>query len=247
MNNGKKKAMLLSGAVALCTAAGAMGTTVNLLNAGSTGTINGARFETWDMGPTTTGTLNPFLALHGNGASQGHNTSGRPLRFNEENSANTRNIQFKDLMSRNVNGTDYFEILLDANEPSSVSQSTVSLDQLILYTSAVGSRTTGTVATLGTVRYNLDEGGNNNIMLRDMNSGPGVADARILIPVSAFEGTSGTDYVYLFARFGDAAAAQGGGEVFSINGVNLPASMPLPTASGLAITALMGLGAFRRR
>src|SRR5262249_8675999 len=140
-----------------------------------------------------------------------------------------------------VDGTDYYEFILDTNEPNGNGQANISLDQLNLYTSATGSKTTSTVSTLGDLRYSLDAGGNNNILITDLNSGSGQADVRILVPASAFAGAASTDFVYLFARFGDAAAAGGGFEEFAI--VNNLAVIPLPTASAMAMLSLIVVGA----
>ena len=70
-------------------------------------------------------------------------------------------------------------------------------------------------------------------------------DARILIPVSAFGDASMNDYIYLFARLGDTAAAQGGFEEFSVRVQTVV--IPLPSAAGLGMAGLAGLALRRRR
>jgi hypothetical protein len=235
-------------AVATATAATAMGASVNLTTAGSSGTLNNALFQSAGTNVTTANqTLTPFLRFNANAATvQGYNSSGRPLRFNEDSSGPfTRNIQLSDLTAVNVNGTSYYEFFLNVNEPGATTQNTVSLDQLNIYTGPTGSMTTNALGLLGTRRFQLDEGANNWVVIRDMNTAANTVDARILIPTANFAGASQSDFVYLFARMGDFANAQGGFEEFSIitNGVVIP----LPTTAGLGMLGLAGLALRRRR
>jgi hypothetical protein len=195
---------------------------VNLANSNE-GTINGAIFQFTQPQPTGTGVINPFLRLHGTGNQgfeQGYNTSGRPVPMDQITDPNfTRNITFSDLQSTTValNGTEYFRILLDVNEPGG-NKSLITLDSLQLYTSAQGSQTTSNVATLGTLRYNLDLGGNNSVIIdASRNNGSGSGDVYIYIPTANFAGTAPTDFVYLYAAFGSADGdATGGFEEFAL-------------------------------
>jgi hypothetical protein len=63
--------------------------------------------------------------------------------------------------TRTVNGTDYSEFLLDTNEPNGGSANNISLDQLKIFTDPTGSRTGTDINALGTLRYDLDTGGDN--------------------------------------------------------------------------------------
>ncbi|HYE61999.1 MAG TPA: hypothetical protein VD997_08370 [Phycisphaerales bacterium] len=235
--------LIVFGSAAVC-AAGASAATVNLVTAGSSGTVNGALFETTDVRPAGTGVIRSFLRMQDNdGNEQGYNTSGRPLPFDENNSPQfTRNLQISELATRTVNGTAYYEFLLDTNEPNSAGNPEISLDQLKIFTSATGSQTTTDINSLGTLRYDLDAGENSVVRINDMNSGSGQADVRILIPVAALAGAAPSDFLYLFARFGDTDTAEGGFEEFAALTV-----IPLPSTAGLGMLGLAGLALRRRR
>jgi hypothetical protein len=98
------------------------------------------------------------------------------------------------------------------------------------------------VDSLGTLRYDLDAGTDSVVRINDMNSGSGQADVRILVPVSAFGSAAATDFLYLFARFGDTDATEGGFEEFAALTV-----IPLPTTAALGLAGLAGLAIRRRR
>jgi hypothetical protein len=215
------KFIALFGAAALL-ATNASAAVVDLSTSDS-GTIGGARFDVMFQQPTGTGVIDPFLRLHGTGnagVEQGYNTSGRPTAFDELTDRNfTHNITFSDLQSTTttLNGISYFQILLDVNEPNG-SKSLITLDSLQLYTSAQGSQTTSNVSSLGTLRYNLDATGDNSVIIdASRNHGSGSGDVYIYIPTSNFAGTAPTDFVYLYAAFGNADGdAQGGFEEFAL-------------------------------
>ncbi len=184
-----------------------------------------ALFQETFQQPTGTGVIQPFLTIQANGQEQGYNTSGTPAPFDVKRQPQyTHDIQFSDLQSTatTINGVAYFQILLDVNEPDGA-KSIITLDTLQIYTSAVGSQTTTNVMTLGTLRYDLDANGDNQVRIdASRNHGSGSGDVNIFIPVSNFAGTAPTDYVYLYAIFGQADTmqnpdgSQGGFEEFSL-------------------------------
>jgi len=237
--------VLVAGVVAL--AGGTVnGATVDLLTAGSTGTVNGAIFETSEFRSAGTGVNSTFLRLQANGTEEGYNTSGRPVAFDQLNDPNfTRDIQVGDLAIRTIDGGQFYEFLLDTNEPNGASQNTISLDTFQLYTNATGMQTTSTVSELGTLRYDLDTGEASTIRINDLNSGSGQSDVRILIPVSALAGAAPSDFLYLFARFGDTDASNGGFEEFSA--LTNAVVIPLPGAAGLAGVGFAMVGLRRKR
>jgi hypothetical protein len=196
-------------AAGMLTIAGvAQATVVDLINNDSgsiTNQYGTALFQFTNQQPTGTGVIDPFLRLQANGTEQGYNTSGG-TPFDDKAGIWTHNIQFSDLQSTavSINGTTYFKLLLDVNEPNGA-KSTISLDHLQFYTSASGSLTTTNLASLGTLRYNLDGGGDNQVLFdAARNSGSGSGDAYIYIPASAFAGTNANDYIYMYAAFGAA-------------------------------------------
>jgi hypothetical protein len=243
----KQTSILLTG-VGLSALIASVGSavTVDLTTANTSGTVNGALFETSGIRSTGTGVVRSFLRMQANGTEQGYNTSGRPVAFNENTDPNfTRDIQVGDLAVRTINGTNYYEFILDTNEPNGGGQQNVSLDQFQLYTNATGMQTTSTVSNLGTLRYDLDAGGGSVVRVGDLSTGSGQADVRILVPVSALGNASASDFLYLFARFGDTDASGGGFEEFSA--VTNAVVIPLPGAAGLAGLGLAGIALRRSR
>src|SRR5262249_3615353 len=62
---------------------------LDLTGATTSGTINGARFQLANPQPTGSGVIDSFVRLNPGGRAtteQGYNTSGRPLRFDENSS-----------------------------------------------------------------------------------------------------------------------------------------------------------------
>jgi len=202
---------------------------VDLTGNNNSGTTNGAQFR-WTPGqPTGTGVIEPFVRIQADGTEQGYNTSGG-TPFDEKPGTWTHDIQFSDLQTTTVTikGTAYFQILLDVNEPGG-SKSLISLDRLEFYTSPIGSQTTTDLSQLGTLRWSLDGAEDSYVLLdASRNSGSGSGDMFAYVPVSAFAGVSDTDFIYMYSRFGDQAAAdgttEGGFEEWSL--VNNMSSVP---------------------
>jgi hypothetical protein len=199
-------ALIAAGMLAIASAAQA--TVVDLINNDS-GTITNqygtAIFQFTQPQPTGTGVIQPFLRVQASPSEQGYNTSGG-TPFDDKAGPWTHNIQFSDLQSTavTVNGTSYFKILVDLNEPNGT-KSTISLDHLQFYTGAAGSLTTTNLSSLGTLRYDLDGGGDNQVLFdAARNHGSGSGDAYLYIPATAFAGTNSNDYVYMYVAFGQA-------------------------------------------
>jgi hypothetical protein len=184
-------------------------TVIDLVN-GDSGATNDGQFVWTDEQPTGTGVIAPFVRIQADGTEQGYNTSGG-TPFDEKAGIWTHDIQFSDLQTTTVelNGTQYFQVLLDVNEPGGT-KSVISLDQLQFYSSAIGSQTTTDVASLGTLHWSLDGAGDSYVLLdASRNNGSGSGDMYAYIPVAAFAGVVSTDYIYMFSRFGDQMAADG--------------------------------------
>lgn len=214
MNNCTSKkttaAIVAAGLAAFSLAANA---TVVDLTGNDSGTVNGAQFDWTAAQPTGTGVLDPFVRVQANTTEQGYNTSGGEP-FDDKAGIWTHDIQFSDLQSTEVtiSGAAYFKLQLDVNEPGG-DKSLVSLDRLEFYTSSTGSKTTTDVASLGTLRWSLDGSSESYVLLdASRNSGSGSGDMFAYIPVSAFAGVKGSDFVYLFSRFGDQVTADGSTE-----------------------------------
>lgn len=214
---------------------------IDLAN-GNTGTVNGAQFDWTSQQPTGTGVIAPFLRVQADGNEQGYNTSGG-TPFDEKAGIWTHNIQFSDLQATTVtlNGGQYFKLLLDVNEPGG-SKSLISLDQLVFYSSPVGSKTTTDLAALGTLRWSLDGAGDSHILLdASRNNGSGSGDMYAYIPVAAFAGTAATDYIYMYTRFGDQVSADGTTEGGFEEWALVNSMTPVPEAG--AFFPIIGLAA----
>ena len=190
----------------------AQATVLDLGSSGS-GTVGGALFQTNNDHPTGTGVYDPFLTVQNDPWEQGYNGSNgnfdtkRVPQWNHE-------IQFSDLQTTTINGTAYFGFSVDVNEPGG-NKAGISLNGLSLWTSSTIQGSTSTDAngffngSLGTLRYSL---GNNSVLYNDQNTGSGGGDINIYIPVSDFAGAQASDYVYLYQRWGNTDASQGGFE-----------------------------------
>ena len=203
-------------------------TVVDLTGSNDSGTINGAQFVFADQQPTGTGVIQPFLRVENTPTEQGYNTSGG-TPFDDKAGPWTHDITFSDLQSTTVmvNGTSYFKLLLDVNEPGG-SKSQISLDQLQFYTSPIASQTTTNVSSLGTLRYTFSL---NDAVILDAsrNHGSGSGDMYAFIPTSDFAGTNPNDFVYLYSHFGNTDDSNAGFEEWAL--VNNVA--PVPEMSAL--------------
>jgi len=232
----------------------AQATVVDLVN-NDEGTVTNqygtAIFQFTQPQPTGTGYIDPFLRVQASPTEQGYNTSGG-TPFDDKGGPWTHDIQFSDLQSTTVtvNGTSYFKILVDLNEPNGA-KSTISLENIQFYTSATGSKTTENLASLGTLRYSLDTAGGDNTVQFDAgrNHGSGSGDAFLYIPTSAFAGTNANDYVYMYVNFGNADMTTAGGfEEFTLvrNLAPVPEMSALFPIVGL-IVAVGSTSILRRR
>jgi len=210
--------------------AGAAQATVLDLGSSGSGSINGAIFQTNNDHPTGTGVYDPFLTVQNSPWEQGYNSSVGNFDTKREPQWN-HEIQFSDLQTTTINGIAYFGFSVDVNEPGN-SKSGISLDGLSVWTSSSLQSSTSTDAngffngSLGTLRYSL---GNNQVLYDDQNTGSGGGDINIYIPVSAFAGTQASDYVYLYQRWGNTDASQGGFEETAL----IRGLAPVPEMSAL--------------
>jgi hypothetical protein len=132
--------------------------------------------------------------------------------------------------------------------------STISLDRLQIFTSSTLQNSTSTDAngffngSLGTLRYDLDLGGNNSVLYNDRQSGSGSGDLDIYIPVSLFAGVQANDYVYMYQLWGNADAMTSGGfeETRLIRGTPIPELNALFPIVGLMV-AVGSTHVLRRR
>ncbi len=177
-----------------------------------------------------TGVFQPFVRIQQHGANQtieeGFNTGNtaakgpnRVLDDHDNGGSNWNHaIKLSDLSTVTVNGHQYYEFLLDINEPGNYG-SGLSLDAFKLYVAGQGDITsynlTGDLSSgvpsfqLGggaSKVYDMDQvpGGDASILMDYNNfsgSGNGV-DLQALVPVENFDGAAQDSFVYLYSKFG---------------------------------------------
>jgi hypothetical protein len=217
--------VMLIAVASLVLATGARATVVDLTTSlSATGSINGALFFASDQQPAGTGFIDPFLRVQASPTEQGYNTDGG-FPFDDKNPHNFQHsLLLSSLMQFNLNGTEYFKFMLDANQ-SGATNHTFTMTQLQIYTANSGSllptslNADGTIA-LGNLVYNMNAGGTTNTVVTTA-TGSGKYDAIAYIPVSLFNLSD--KFVYLYF------AGQGNGgfeEWTAATGVS-----PIPEAS----------------
>jgi PEP-CTERM motif len=211
--------LLLASLIALCTVATSTVASADICDLTTNGATcgpslftNGAIFSEISPQPTGTGYIDPFLRLQGNGQEEGYNTSARPFELDQKEPANfTHDLLLSAVPIKTIDGVQYREFFLDINESNSQNKRLLSLDELRIYLSGTGELDSYNASTkqlngLNAI-YDLDTGGDNWIKLDySLNSGSGQGDMVAYIPNSLFTG-AGTQYLYLFSRFGDQEAA----------------------------------------
>lgn len=238
-------AATLIAAVTLLASTASRATIVDLTGSNQSGNIGDAQFVFTQPQPTGTGVIQPFLRVQNDPAEQGYNTSGG-TPFDDKAGPWTHDLTFADLQTTAVvlNGTSYFQVLLDVNEPGGT-RSLITLDQLQFYTSSQGSLTTTDISSLGALRYSF---GVDDAVILDAsrNHGSGSGDMYAYIPTSAFAGTESSDFIYMYVHFGDADPSQGGFEEWALVVNPIPEMGTFFPVIGLMV-AVLSTHVLRRR
>ena len=123
----------------------------------------GAIWTTVDQQSTGTGVIDSFVRISGNDDQvDGHNTSGRPLKNDENNSPQfTRDLQLANVplvtldLAGTANDGQYYEFLLDINQESN--DPLLSLSQVKICLGSTGGLTASNTCP-GTLEYQMDSG-----------------------------------------------------------------------------------------
>lgn len=157
----------------------------------ASGTINGALFSASDQQSAGTGFTDSFLRVEASPTEQGYNTDGG-FPFDDKNPHNFQHsVLLSSLSQFNLNGTDYFKFMLDANQ-SGESNHTFTLTQLQIFTTNDGAQMVNTfdkngiLQLDGNLAYNMNIGGGNANSVITTATGSGKYDAIVYVPVSDF-------------------------------------------------------------
>ncbi len=214
-----------------------------------TGSLGGtAFFARSDVQSSGTGVIDPFLILQAKGTEKGYNTDGN-LQYDTKQAHFTRNLQLSELATVLVDGVQYYEFHLDADQDASstLGKAVLSIDQIKIYTSPTASiDNIGSLSDLGTARFDL---GTNSIFIDagiGSTAGAGSDDMIAFIPVTAFAGASSGDYIYFFNFNGTQLESNDGREQWSaLLGGN--ATVPEPSTLILLGSALAAMALIRKK
>jgi hypothetical protein len=232
------------------------------------GTDGTALYQRTDLQPTGTGVIDPFVRIQMTGTEKGYNTDG-PAQFNTKDAGGTNwdhSVLVSSLQAVTINGTQYYQFLLDVNEQGNPSGQLISMNSLQVVLGNSGSltgwnTTSGGFGSNSVPIYSLDggAGGNGTVNLNyKFASGSGSGDLFVYIPKALFDPYAGSQfqYLYLYSAFGNPYASDAGFEEWatfqSLGGSPPPpppppppGAVPAPPSVVLAGLALGGM-AFRR-
>ena len=179
----------------------------------------------------------------------GMNTSYRPLSGDENTSSTfTHDLSTGSVPVFTINGTQYFEFLLDINQTGTDPLLSLTALQLCGGFSGGVANPAGTCVTGSTTElWNLDTSDNRAVQLDyNINAGSGSGDLFVYIPVDAL-GIPPETYLYLWSQFGTDPTApytthnnNDGYEEWAVR-INPPGSSTIPEPASLL---LLGTGLF---
>lgn len=179
---------------------------IDLTQAGTTATVNGAYFSNVNPQPTGTGNIDPFEQVTGNASSlSAYNTTVNNVLNNGSADNWNHQLPISELIATTTDcpgaaqgSNGCFEFSLDINQ--SKDSPLLSLDNVEVFLSNTPNQSTTNISSLGTLIYNMDGSGDQEVILDYLlNNGSGSGDMNLFIPV--FD-TTGYNYVYLYSAFG---------------------------------------------
>jgi hypothetical protein len=186
----------------------------DLTSAGSTCSSFGAIYT--NVLPTGTFYIDPFLQMKNTGSEQGYNTNGdtnpskggTQYQFNQ--SGETRALSTSELTPTLVGSTNYYQFMLNIDEPGSDPKLTLDQLQIFLSPSATLTSYDSGTRTLGglTAIYDLDSGGDNSINLNYSLQTGRTGTMIFYVPTSLF---TQPGYIYLYSQFGATGYTAGAG------------------------------------
>ena len=203
-----------------------------------------ALFTAIKIGPTGTGVFQPFLRIQ----QAGNNTT--ELGYNSNNITDdakmpvnfTHDLPFSSLVIVNIGGTDYYQLYLDMAQSGTGLGDPSSQIDLTKFDLGIGPASQSVVGATTAPTFTLLAWslGAHDILMTDVNPGNGVADVKIDIPTTAFDGTTSGN-VILYAGFSNANSSF---EEFGTFPNRVPDSGATVALLGLA---MIGLAAFRAK
>lgn len=185
--------------------------TIDLTTAGTSGVLDGVPGgNAWFIQGGTivsgTGVFPAFVQVKAHGSNtteHGYNTTVNNVMDNGPSDQHNHAIQMSELPVVYKDGLPYYEFLLDINESATSTNTFLSLDDLVIKTSTMPNQSATTIETLlGTTHWDMAAGDKVLLKYGLVSSGSGKPDMTFLVPVADFAGTLGTDYVYLYSKFG---------------------------------------------
>jgi len=253
----------LAGASLACalSASAASINVVDLTTAGASGTANGALFQQISPQTTGTGVIDPFLRVQANRTEEGFNNNVNAFTLDDIGKGGgnfNHDIQLSKVPQVTINGTAYYQFLLDINQNKDLNKdgNLLSLDQLQIWlkstpiTTFAGNKGVLTDLTgSGAVeKYDLDGAGDAYVKMDfTLNPGSGAGDMFANIPVGAL-GTDGSQYVYLYSLFGSNNASNDGFEEWAT--IGQPGTTTVPAGGTTVVllgSALSAMALLRRK
>jgi hypothetical protein len=209
----------------------------------TSGTINGAIFQWTNFHATGTGLIDTFVQLQHNSTEHAYNTTENGTLDNGSSDQFSHALALADIPVMNFGGVDYYEFLLDINEPSANSKPYLTLNEIqVIQSDTLNPDSeifSGGLLQIpgGSLVYRLTSATHaNSIELNaSLNTGSGSGDMYMYIPTSVF--SNSYQYVYLYSAFGNPNGSDAGFEEWAVR--LTPDSNVVPEPASLS---LVGLG-----